>query len=581
MADNKGGEGRTGGRRKNRDMGRAEWSRQPLDKRERLERQSEAKRRKIENGEGDVLPVYATQFSAEEIAAEERRPKKKVALMLGYSGTGYSGMQLNTDRKTIEGDLFAALVAAGAISKANASDPKKSSFVRCARTDKGVHAAGNVVSLKMIVEDKDIIKKVNDVLSPQIRVWGYELTTSSFSCYNLCDSRIYEYLMPSHCLLPPHPSTFMGKKIVQLAEKEGELEAVQARQAEVADYWEKVDEKFIKPILEKLPEDVREIVQNSLFAKEEEEAVSGQKSDDATPTTKPSAQEEPPNRSADGPAPPTDAGNPKPSEMDPRQLLVFDTIKAIKAAYMTARREYRAPATRINRLQECLDKYIGTRNFHNYTVQKTFKDPSAKRQIKSFKVNPEPIIINGTEWLSLKVHGQSFMMHQIRKMVAMAVMITRSGCTPERILESYKSDRIAIPKAPSLGLLLERPIFDSYNEKAKTLGRDPVGFEKYTAEMEEFKQREIYDRIFREEEQTSAFGNFFNHIDHFPADFFLYVTSGGIKATQQVAAAPSQATPKPETESKPTAANAGKSENDVLAAVEVESEDEANPTEDS
>ena len=40
------------------------------------------------------MPVYATQFSKDDIAAEERRPKKKVAVMIGYSGTGYRGMQL-------------------------------------------------------------------------------------------------------------------------------------------------------------------------------------------------------------------------------------------------------------------------------------------------------------------------------------------------------------------------------------------------------------------------------------------------------------------------------------------------------
>lgn len=64
------------------------------DKRERLERQEEAKRRKIENGEEVIAPIYATEFSAEEIAKEERRPKKKAALLIGYSGSGYHGMQL-------------------------------------------------------------------------------------------------------------------------------------------------------------------------------------------------------------------------------------------------------------------------------------------------------------------------------------------------------------------------------------------------------------------------------------------------------------------------------------------------------
>lgn len=69
-------------------------SRQNIDKRARAERQAEAKRQKIENGEEVKAPVYATEFSKEEIANEERRPKKKAAVLLGYSGTGYHGMQM-------------------------------------------------------------------------------------------------------------------------------------------------------------------------------------------------------------------------------------------------------------------------------------------------------------------------------------------------------------------------------------------------------------------------------------------------------------------------------------------------------
>lgn len=40
------------------------------------------------------MPVYATQFSKEELEAETKRPKRKVAVMIGYSGSGYKGMQL-------------------------------------------------------------------------------------------------------------------------------------------------------------------------------------------------------------------------------------------------------------------------------------------------------------------------------------------------------------------------------------------------------------------------------------------------------------------------------------------------------
>lgn len=63
--------------------------------------------------------------SREEGEKEERRPKKKVAVLIGYCGTGYRGMQLNPPQKSIEGDLFEAFIQAGAISKANSDDPKK------------------------------------------------------------------------------------------------------------------------------------------------------------------------------------------------------------------------------------------------------------------------------------------------------------------------------------------------------------------------------------------------------------------------------------------------------------------------
>jgi tRNA pseudouridine38-40 synthase len=52
----------------------------------------------------------------------------------------------------------------------------KVGLARAARTDAGVHAAGNVVSLKMIITIpgvKDIVSRINEELPPEIRLWGY------------------------------------------------------------------------------------------------------------------------------------------------------------------------------------------------------------------------------------------------------------------------------------------------------------------------------------------------------------------------------------------------------------------------
>lgn len=421
-------------------------------------------------------------------------------------------------------------MAAGAISKANAADPKKSSLVRCARTDRGVHAAGNVVSLKLIVEDPDIVQKVNEHLNPQIRMWGYEVVTKSFSAYQLCDSRMYEYLIPTHCFLPPHPSTYLGKKLPELAEQHGDLENYLARQNEVADWWKEVDERDIKPILANVPEEIRTLVQRALYIEDEQEpdivneaASKAEEAETATATaTEPEAineatikAEEAETATADATATVTDENDPSTEKQrfsrrvrpaPEHREIVYETIKKIKAAYVKAKNAYRIPEVRLQRVQDALDQYLGTRNFHNYTIQKEWNDPSAKRVIKTFNASRESVIINGTEWVSLKVHGQSFMMHQIRKMVAMVALIVRSGADPKLIQETYGSTRISIPKAPGLGLLLEHPIFDTYNKRAATeFGKQKIDFDKYEKEINEFKQREIYDRMFREELESNSY----------------------------------------------------------------------------
>lgn len=454
----------------------------------------------------------------------------------------------NHREKTIEGDLFSAFVAAGAISKANADDPKKSSLVRCARTDKGVHAAGNLISLKLIIEDPDIVQKINGKLSSQIRVFGLTRTNGSFSSYQFCDSRIYEYLIPTHAFLPPHPRSFLGKKLIELAKEADDVEGYQTRQKEVLNFWEETEEQYIKPMLEQLNPSVRHLVLEALYNAEasqlddQDQAETGSQTnlksvvdsaiglnmeitDDTKAEPKKSRLENPAleqsstkaednvlrlgSQIADG-AIRDEMIEPRgdeASDLGTTHLPPLDlAIKNFRITYIAARNAYRIQPERLARVQSSLSRYLGTHNFHNYTIHKNFRDPSAKRQIRSFIVNDQPIIINGTEWLSLKIHGQSFMMHQIRKMVSMVALVVRCGCHEGRLQDSYMQERLSIPKAPGLGLLLERPVFDAYNEKlVGEFGRESIDFNKFEKEMEEFKQREIYERIFREEKRDHPF----------------------------------------------------------------------------
>ena len=509
--------------------------------RDQVQNNRAAKRQKVINEKVDGNSYMSISFTPEEIAADQRRPKRKVAVMIGYAGTGYHGIQINHKDKTIEGDLFAAFVAAGAISKANADDPKKSQLVRCARTDKGVHAAANVLSMKLIIEDEDIVDKINARLPDQIRVWGIQRVNGGFNCYQGCESRWYEYLMPSYALLPPHPNSFLGKKIESSATEKGIYHEYLERQGELKNFWEEVEKNDIQPILAKMDPELRaevlRIVRDAAdqdldeseeapkqpLAKAEESGAqitdapaqptaeeTADTSAQATADSKPEATQESGNTdtvmadaettvSADATAAPA-----KEEEAEKELTPVEKAVREVKAAYVAAKRRYRVTPDRIEKLQEALNLYLGTHNFHNYTVLKRFSDPSAKRHIKSFDVNKTPIPIRDTEWLSLKVHGQSFMMHQIRKMVAMAVMTVRSGAPLDLIKESYGNRRISIPKAPGLGLLLERPMFTQANIKLKNLGLEEVDFAKYDDKIQAFKDEHIYRRMFELEEKENS-----------------------------------------------------------------------------
>ena len=452
--------------------------------------------------------------------------------------------------------MFSAFVAAEAISKANADDPKKTSLVRCARTDKGVHAAGNLISLKLIVEDPNIVAKINEHLSPQIRVWGIERTNGSFSAYQFCDSRIYEYLIPTHCFLPPHPNSFLGKKMVELAEEAGDTAGYLSRQEEVLDFWSEAEQDYEKPAIELMDPGVRDA---AIKAFHEHETVAPNSSNSAitdnmnhdhlttslqgnsgfesttisqsasTDGEQASTSKEPKTSNLEQSPQPQVKPTEHSKEPSPFELAV----RKLKAAHIAARKAYRIHPARLDRVRSCLSRFGGTHKYHNYTIDKTFKDPSASRIIKTFKVGEKPIVIGDTEWLSLKVHGQSFMMHQIRKMVSMVALIIRCGCPEDRLEDSYFANRISIPKAPSLGLLLERPVFEAYNVQLEQFGREKIDFARHEKEMDEFKQREIYERIFREEEKDACFHSFFTGLDNTRSAQLFYLSSLGVDAIKR------------------------------------------------
>ncbi|KAJ3246932.1 tRNA pseudouridine synthase 1 [Chytriomyces hyalinus] len=368
--------------------------------------------------------------------SKHSHPKQRFAVLFGYCGTGYKGSQINPPHDTIESEFMKAAVKAGSVSEDNI-DPKKVGLNRCARTDKGVHAAGNVVSLKMRAIP-NLVEALNAHLPPQIRVYDCLRVTGSFNAKNHCGGRQYEYFMPTYILKKSSHTLYPHSN---------------------------------------LPEDSNEAAQ---------------------PLT-------------EG----CELGG---------SYVVVDSPETHEEL-----RKFRVGQDELAHLREILKTYEGTHNFHNFTVHCKFKDRHAGRYITSVTACEPFVRPDGTEWISLRVNGQSFMLHQIRKMVGFAVMLVRTGTPANLVARVYKDEKINIPKAPALGLLLRKPLFDSYNKthKEKHADRPEIDFEPYQHLIGPLVEEWINKDMYKEEIEKHVYKGWLDGIDMRNLDYAWWLTKDG------------------------------------------------------
>ncbi|XP_055547115.1 pseudouridylate synthase 1 homolog [Wyeomyia smithii] len=300
-----------------------------------------------------------------------RVKKRKCIILLGYSGVDYLGMQRNPGTKTIEEDLLTTMLKHGWISDEAFKQPQQIQFQRAARTDKGVSAATQVVSLKL--PEKLDLDALNADLPQQIRVFAVKRVTKGFNSKSNCDARTYTYTLPTIAF-----------------------------------------------------------------------ALNDEKVDIET---------------------------------------------------------YRLTEERLRTVNETLKLFEGTKNFHNFTSRKEFIDPSAKRFIMSFECEA-PFVPNETtvEFATIKIKGQSFMLHQIRKMVGLTLAVVR-GLTPsETIVKAFEEVRYGVPTAPGLGLVLSRIHYEKYNARYGQDGcHEVLDFHKEDEQIQEFFKKHIASTIVKTE----------------------------------------------------------------------------------
>jgi tRNA pseudouridine38-40 synthase len=278
----------------------------------------------------DIIVPESKKLKIDTEEPSKRLKKVKVAMLMGFSGTNYSGMQYNQTSKTIEKELFDALCAVNAISESNSDKLSKVQFQRSCRTDKKVHAARQVVSFKCqrVDEKESLIKDINEKLPLDIRVFDIIRTTNNFNSHVSCDSRMYEYLMPTFLL-----------------------------QASCYNDYQQVIRDSIEKYKNKTAEECMEI--------REKELVQGR-------------------------------------VIPPETIVQNEAFRVDKAT--------------LENFRALLSHYKGTKSYMNFTVANKYTGNALKRHILDFTCS-EPFVVDNKEWVALRVHGQSFMMHQIRKMI--------------------------------------------------------------------------------------------------------------------------------------------------------------------
>ncbi|KAL2338501.1 hypothetical protein Fmac_012947 [Flemingia macrophylla] len=473
-----------------------------------------------EEPEPKKLKMSTTTSDDEECATATgtkiRYKRRKVAIFFAYCGVGYQGMQKNPGAKTIEGDLEEALYVSGAVPEHDRGIPKRYDWARSARTDKGVSAVGQVVSGRFYIDPPGLVDRLNSNLPSQIRIFGYKRVTGSFNAKKFCDRRRYVYLIPVFALDPSchrDRETVMaslgsgnelvkclecserGRKVVGLIGNRKhnlELEAVDveagisSNKSVVVDsgVTEDAEVSLSKGDVNHLNEESGNHDKDGMNSKPHLENVI-------------SVQEE---------GTPLDGESVNNSDIVEEEKVNGEDKSTNGSGFCYGEKER-------ERFNKILRYFVGTHNFHNFTTRTKAEDPAARRYIISFTANTT-LVVEGMEFVKCEVVGQSFMLHQIRKMIGLAVAIMRN-CAPESLIDKalHRDVNINVPTAPEVGLYLDECFFSSYNQKWKD-SHEELSMKAYEKEAENFKMKYIYSHISSTEQKEGTVALWLHSLNH-------------------------------------------------------------------
>jgi tRNA pseudouridine38-40 synthase len=144
----------------------------------------------------------------DEISEDDRlpqpsaRPRRTWKLTLAYDGTGFSGWQVQPGKRTVQGELQAALWRI----TGEAPLPQGSG-----RTDAGVHALGQVASFELVapIPEESLMRALNRTLPSAVRVLEARTVRSTFHARHSALGKTYEYRVFQGEICPPFEAPYV------------------------------------------------------------------------------------------------------------------------------------------------------------------------------------------------------------------------------------------------------------------------------------------------------------------------------------------------------------------------------------
>jgi tRNA pseudouridine38-40 synthase len=117
----------------------------------------------------------------------------------------------------------------------------------------------------------------------------------------------------------------------------------------------------------------------------------------------------------------------------------------------------------------------------------------------------EPFVRDELEWVLVRIKGQSFMLHQIRKMIGLCIGLIRGFASIDVMDKAFRMERVDVPIAPGLGLMLEEVHYDYYNERYGKDGmHDSLDWLAEKEKVEAFRDAYIYPDIVKGEKEEKS-----------------------------------------------------------------------------